>query len=505
METLLNLLHGLSIAAEPLNLLLCFGGVVAGVFIGALPGLGPSAGLAILLPLTFGMNPTAGIIFMAGIYYGAMYGGSITSILIGVPGDSASVMTVSDGYPLAKAGRAGAALGMAMFASFIGGTASVLALTLVAPVLARVALSFGPPEYFALMLLGLTAVSGLTGTSVVKGLLSTLVGLFISVIGLDLVTGLPRFTFGTLRLFEGVDFIVVALGLFGVAEILMSMEDKEVPLVYEREQLQWRKLFPTVHDWAVSKWHIATGSVMGFFIGTLPGAGATIATFIVYGMAKSSASPERKALFGNGAIEGVAAPEAANNAASAGAMVPLLTLGVPGSASTAIMMGALMMFGLRPGPLLFQNNADFVWGLIGSMYIGNLILMLLMMVCIPLFVRMLKTPKPILNAVVMAFIIVGAYSLNNSMFDVGLTILFGFLGYAMKKMDYPVAPLILALVLGKLLENSLRQSLIISGGSISIFFVKPIAGVLMVCALGAIVWPMIKALRGTKENVADSA
>jgi len=505
METLQSLISGLSVASAPLNLLFCFIGVVAGVLIGALPGLGPSAGLAILLPITFGVNPTAGIILLAGIYYGAMYGGSITSILIGVPGDPASVMTVADGYPLAKAGRAGPALGMSAFASFIGGTVCVVALTFLAPALAKVALSFGPPEYFALMVLGLTAVSGLTEKSVVKAFLSTLIGLFISIIGLDLVTGLPRFTFGSIQLFDGVSFIVVALGLFGISEVLISMEQKQAPLIYDKEQLKWRNLFPTLKDWSVSKWHIVQSTVVGFFIGMLPGTGATVATFISYGIAKNTAPPARKKLFGKGAIEGVAAPECANNAAAVGAFVPLLTLGVPGSASTAVMMGALMMFGLRPGPLLFENNPDFVWGLIGSMYIGNVLLVFMVILCTPIFVRMLQTPAAVLNAVVMAFILVGAYSIHNSILDIGLTIFFGLLGYIMKKMDYPAAPLVLALVLGNLLETSLRQSLIISGGSVGIFFTKPIAGIIMACALVVVAWPIIKALRGWKKGVKSAS
>ena len=495
METFEQLLYGFSVAATPINLLFCFLGVVAGAVIGALPGLGPSTGLAILMPITFGINPTAGIILLAGIYYGAMYGGAITAVLLGVPGDSAAVMTTLDGYPLAQQGRGGPALGMASFASFIGGTFCVIAFTFLAPALAKVALSFGPPEYFALMVLGLTAVAGLSEKSVPKAFMSGLIGLFISLIGLDLVTGLPRFTFGQSQLYEGIDFIVVALGVFGIAEIILAMEQKQVAIKLDREQLRWRAMFPTAHDWAVTKWHIVRGSIIGFVIGMLPGAGATIATFISYGVAKNSASPERKKLFGKGAIEGVAAPECANNSASVGAMVPLLTLGVPGSASTAIMMGALMMFGLRPGPLLFEKNPEFVWGLIASMYIGNIMLILICILAIPLFVRALQIPPPILNAVVMGFIIVGAYSMNNSMFDVGATIVFGLVGYIMKKLEFPAPPLVLALVLGRLLENSLRQSLILSNGSIDVFFTRPIACGIMICAMGTVVWPIIQAFR----------
>ena len=490
METFQNLIFGLSVAAAPINLLYCIIGVISGTVIGALPGLGPSAGIAILLPLTFGQDPVAGIILLAGIYYGAMYGGSITSILINTPGDSAAVMTTLDGYPLAQQGRAGAALGMAAFASFLGGTACVVAFMYLAPALAKFALSFGPPEYFALMLLGLTTIAGMTGNSPSKGFIAALFGLFFAIVGVDLVQAVPRYTFGVRELFGGIDFIPLAMGVFGIAEILLSSECKDVTVKIDKKEISWRKIFPTAHDWTVSAWHIVRGTVIGFFIGMLPGAGATIASFISYGVAKSTSKhPEE---FGKGAIEGVAAPECANNAASVGAMVPMLTLGVPGSGSTAVMLGALMMFGLTPGPLLFQNNPEFVWGLIGSMYIGNIFLIIFMVMAVPFFVKMLEVPRAILNGVVMSFILIGAFSLNNSMFDVGMTIGFGVLGYFMKKLDYPGAPMVLALVLGKLLENSLRQSLIISDGNPGIFFSRPISGVIMFFALAAIVWPIIK-------------
>ena len=489
-ETLSNLLYGFTVAITPINLLYCLVGVITGTIIGALPGLGPSAGLAVLLPITFGIEPVSGIIMLAGIYYGAMYGGSITSILINTPGDSAAVMTSLDGYPLTQKGRAGAAMGMAAFSSFIGGTVAVVAFTFLAPVLASAALSFGPPEYFALMVLGLTTLAGMTGDNPTKGFISAILGLFLAIVGLDLVTGLPRFSFGMMELYSGIDFIPVAMGVFGIAEIILASEEKINMEGLRNTDLRWKKLFPTATDWARSKWVIARGTALGFFIGMLPGAGATIASFISYGMAKkASKHPEE---FGQGAIEGVAAPECANNAASVGAFVPLLTLGVPGSASTAILMGALMMFGLRPGPMLFEKSPEFVWGLIASMYVGNVMLILMVLLFVPLFVRALLVPKASLNAIVIAFILVGAYSLNNSMFDVYLTIGFGFIGYFMKKLKYPGAPLVLALVLGQLLETSMRQSLILSGGSFGIFFARPISTVLMVIAFGAIFLPAIK-------------
>ncbi|HHV64972.1 MAG TPA: tripartite tricarboxylate transporter permease [Peptococcaceae bacterium] len=496
MEIIQNLLFGFQVAFQPINLLFCFIGVVFGVFIGALPGLGPSAGLAILLPMTFGMDPVAGIIMLAGIYYGSMYGGSITSILINVPGDPASVATTLDGFAMAKKGRAGAALGISAFGSFIAGTGAVVVFTFLAPLVAEFALRFGPPEYFALMVLGLTTIAGMTGKFPTKGYISALLGLFFATVGLDLVQGIPRFTFGIWNLFEGVDFIPVAMGLFGIAEILTSDDDLS-DLKVDKKDVSLRKVLPTREDWKYSLPHIGSGGVIGFFVGMLPGAGATIASLISYGVAKKT-SP-RGDEFGTGVIEAVAAPESANNSASVGAMVPMLTLGVPGSGSTAVMLGALMMFGLTPGPLLFEKNPDFVWGLIGSMYIGNIMLVILSTACIYWFVKILRTPTPILNAVVMAFILIGAYSLNNSMFDVGLTIFFGAIGYFMKKLDYPAAPMVLALVLGTLLETSLRQSMILSNGSLTIFFTRPISCTVLVISIIIVIWPLFKKILPKKK------
>lgn len=500
LDILGNLFNGLGIAISPGNLLFCFVGCVAGMLIGALPGLGPSAGLTIILPITFGLEPIQGIILLAGIYYGSMYGGSITSILLGIPGDPSAVMTVSDGYPLAKQGRGGAALGITAIGSFIGGTICVVLFTFLGPALASVALSFGPPEYFALMFLGLTLVSNFTDKSVTKGFISALVGLFISTIGLDMVTGSARYTFGTINLFDGIDFVVVALGVFGMTEILIALEDDVRSFKFNKKELGWRNMLPNAKDWAVSKWHIIRSTFIGFFMGILPGSGATICTFVAYAAAKNSAPPERKELFGKGAIEGVAAPETANNASSIAAFVPLLTLGVPGTASAAVIMGALLMFGMEPGPLLWDKNPDFVWGLIGSMYVGNTMLLILATVGIPLFVKMLEVPFAILNAIVMAFILIGSYSLNFSMFDVGLTIFFGLLGYMMKKLDFPAPPMILALILGNLLEISLRQSMILTGGNMSIIFMRPISGVIMTVAIASILWTLFKSFRKGKKD-----
>lgn len=496
MEVLTNLTYGFSLALQPVNLLYCLIGTVFGAIVGALPGLGPSAGLAVVLPLTFGMNPVAGIIMLCGIYYGTMYGGGITAILIGIPGDSAAVATTFDGYPMAtKRNRPGAALGTSFFASFIGGTVCVVIFTFLAPSLAKYALSFGPPEYFALMVLGLTTIAGLTGKNPYKGFISGLVGLVFSTVGVDLLAGVPRYTFGSLYLLDGIDFVPAAMGLFGIAELICTnSEDSYKGFTVTRKDVGWRKMLPTRDDWKHSLPVIGVGSLIGFFIGMLPGAGATIASFISYGTAKKIS--KRGNEFGTGVPEGISSCESANNAASVGAMVPLMTLGVPGSGATAIMMGSLMMFGLTPGPLLFSQRPDFVWGLVASMYVGNLLIFLLCLTTVALFVRILQVPIPKLNAVVMAFILVGAYSMNNSMFDVGMTVAFGLLGYFMKKLAYPPAPFVLSLVLGNLLEKSMRQSMILSDNSPAIFFSRPISGTIMVISILVIAKPLLEKLFG---------
>ncbi|MGI6603568.1 MAG: tripartite tricarboxylate transporter permease [bacterium] len=498
METLSLLLSGFAVATQPQNLFACMTGVIAGVLIGALPGLGPSTGVAVLLPLTFGFNPVTAIVMLAGIYYGAMYGGAIASILINTPGDAAAVMTCMDGYPLAQKGRAGPALGMSCFASFIGGTISVIVFTFLAPALAEATLWFGPPEYFALMVMGLSTVSGLTGKSPFKGMVAMLVGLFLSCVGTDLVTGLPRFCFGRMELYSGIEFITVALGLFGIAELinLAAGADAQPQLKREDVKLNLRSLLPNRQDWAVSWPHILRSTGIGFFIGMLPGAGGTIASFISYSTAKRvSKHPER---FGEGAIEGVAAPESANNAASVGAFVPLLALGVPGSAATAVLMGALMMYNLRPGPLIFTRDPEFVWSLISSMYIGNVMLILLLLLFIPLFVRILDIPNHTLVAWVLAFILAGSFGLNMSLFEVGITVVFGAIGYLMKRLQYPAAPLVLALVLGNMLENSLRQSLLLSRGNISIFFTRPLSLIILLISAAAILVPIARSVLRAK-------
>jgi len=497
MDFLANLGLGFSVALTPFNLLMAVAGVVMGILIGALPGIGPPSGVALLLPLTFGMSPTSGIIMLAALYAGTMYGGTITSVLINTPGESASVVTCIDGYQMALQGRAGAALGIAAIGSFIAGTFGVVLLMLVSPALARWSLAFGPPETFALMLLGLTTVTLLTGESAVKGYISMVLGLMIAMVGFDIISGDARYALGVPELMDGIDFLPVAIGLFGLGEVLAGAEEARLGAMVPG-RFGFRDVMPSANDWLRSRWAIARGTVLGFFIGVLPGAGPTISTFFSYAVEKKvSKHPEE---FGHGAIEGVAGPESANNAAATGAMVPMLTLGIPGSATTAIMLGGLMMWGLRPGPLLFEKNPQFVWGLIASQYIANVMLLVLSTAFIPLFVRALRVPFGILMPIIIIFCVTGAYSLKNSVFDVGQMLVFGVLGYAMKKLGYSPAALTLALVLGPLAERALRQSLIISDSGIAIFFMRPIAAVLVVAALAAVAVPALRAVRAARRR-----
>lgn len=489
---------GFGVAFTPFNLMMAFAGVMVGMLIGALPGVGPPSGVALLLPLTFGMDPTSGIIMLAALYAGTMYGGTITSVLINTPGESASVVTCLDGYQMALQGRAGPALGIAAFGSFIAGTVGVVLLMLVSPLLARWSLSFGPPETFALMLLGLTTVTLLAGDDPLKGTISMVFGLMLAMVGYDIISGDARYGFGIPEMMDGVDFLPVAIGLFGLGEVLADAEQVgKPPLAKGRYGL--RDVMPSAADWARSRWAIVRGTVLGFLVGVLPGAGPTVASFLSYTVEKKvSAHPEQ---FGKGAIEGVAAPESANNAAATAAMVPMLTLGIPGSATTAIMLGGLMMWGLRPGPMLFEKNPQFVWGLIASQYIANVMLLILSTAFIPLFVRALRVPYGILMPLIVIFCVTGAYSLKNSVWDVGQMLVFGVLGYFMKKLGYSPAALVLALVLGPLAERALRQSLIISDAGIGIFFMRPISAVLMTLAFAAVAAPVYKALiRGRSPN-----
>ncbi|HZR68240.1 MAG TPA: tripartite tricarboxylate transporter permease [Burkholderiales bacterium] len=488
MEILASLAHGFGVALEPTNLLWCFVGVLLGTVVGVLPGLGPPATVAMLLPLTFHMNPAGAIIMLAGIYYGAKYGGSTTSILMNVPGESASVVTCLDGYQMARKGRAGAALGIAAIASFIAGTVGVVALMLVAPPVARFALAFSSPEYFGLMSLGLALVVLLAGRSLVKALLAALLGLWIASIGTDLFSATSRFTFGRVELLSGVDFIVVAIGVFALGEVFANMEkEDEAQLLPVPKGL--RNLLPTMQDMKDCRFAFLNGSVVGFLVGALPGGGSTIASFLSYGLEK--AVSRRREQFGTGVVEGVAAPEGANNSETGGALVPLLTLGIPGSGTTAILLAALVLWGFKPGPLFIPENPALFWGLVASMYIGNAMLLVLNLPLVPVFAQVLRTPTYILFPIILGVSLVGVYSVSGSMFDLLLLCFFGLLGYLMRKLDFPAAPLILGLALGAGMERALRQSLMMSGGELSILVSRPISAVMLALALVVLLVPLV--------------
>lgn len=487
MDILSNLATGFAVALTPINLLYCFLGSFIGTAIGVLPGLGPPATIALLLPITYGISATSAVILLAGIFYGAMYGGSTTSILLNIPGEAASVVTCLDGYQMARQGRAGAALAISAFGSFIAGTLSIVGLMLLAPPLASFAIKFGPPENFALLALGLMMVGYLAGASMTKGLIMAALGLLLGTIGLDPIVGSQRFTYGVVKLSEGFEFILVAMGLFGIAEVLLNVEQDIKADVF---QTKIRGLLPNRDEWRTSAAPIARGSLLGFFVGVLPGGGAIISSFISYALEKKlSKHPER---FGKGAIEGVAAPESANNSAATSSFIPLLTLGVPGNASIAMIFAALLIHGVRPGPLLVAEKPDVFWGLVASMYIGNVMLLLLNLPLIGIWVKLLKVPYPLLAPLILVFVIIGAYSVNNSVFDVGVTIAFGFFGYLIRRFDFEPAPLVLAMILGPQLEASLRRSLIYSHGDLLIFFERPIAAVLMALAVFMLFSPIFR-------------
>jgi putative tricarboxylic transport membrane protein len=480
MDVIHNLYYGFSIGLQPLNLLFCFLGVLMGTLVGVLPGLGPLGAIAILLPATFHMSPITAMIMLAGIYYGAMYGGSTTSILVNIPGEAASVVTCLDGHAMAKQGRAGAALGMAAFGSFIAGTLGLVGLMFFAAPLSRFGLRFGPPEYFGIILLGLILVVYLSQASIIRSLIMAGVGLILSCVGIDRITGSPRMTFDMLELWNGIDMVSLGMGLFGISEILITLEESADPEILKTKI---KSFLPTLEDWRQSKGPILRGSVLGFFLGILPGGGAVIASFLSYGIEKRlSRTPER---FGRGAIEGLAGPESANNAATSGAFVPFLTLGIPPNVVMALFFGALVIHGIRPGPFLISSHPDLFWGLISSMYIGNVMLLVLNLPLIPLWVQVLKIPYRVLFPLILLLCIIGAYSVNNSGFDVLVMVLFGVVGYLFRKFGYECAPLILAFVLGPLLELNFRQSLLSSQGNFSIFFTRPIAAtaILLACLL----------------------
>jgi putative tricarboxylic transport membrane protein len=494
MDTPALLLSGFAAALQPMNLLFALIGCLLGTLIGVLPGVGPSAGTAILIPLTFALEPTPAIIMLAAIYYGAMYGGTITSVLINTPGEAASAVTCLDGYQMARHGRAGTALAIAAIGSFIGGTAAVAALVMVALPLSNLALRFGPPEFFGLMLIGLSMVTGLAGQSMVRALLSAVIGLFVAMIGIDPVQGAPRFTFGVIQLLSGLNIVPVVMGLFGISEILLNIESSSRQ-VFETKM---SSLVPSRQDLRRSTGAILRGTGIGLFLGLVPGIGTMIPTFISYVVEKRvSKEPEK---FGTGMIEGVAGPETANNAYANAAMIPLFTLGIPTSPTLAILMGAFMMNGLIPGPLLFTQHAGFVWAVIASMVVGNIILLVLNLPLIPMWVSVLKIPYSMLFAFILGFAVVGAYSVDNSIFGVGVMVVFGLLGYAFKKLDIPLAPFALTLILGPMMEKALRQSLEMSGGDLSVFYTRPLTATLIVLAAVVLVVNTVPAFSKVKAD-----
>lgn len=500
MELIDNIAHGFSIAFQWHNLLFCFVGVLIGTLIGVLPGLGPVGTMAILLPITYGISPVTAIVMLAGIYYGAQYGGSTTSILVGIPGEASSVVAAIDGHQMALQGRAGPALGIAAFGSFIAGTVSIVGLMLMAQPLVSVALKFGPPEYFSLMLMGLIILTYLAQKSMIKALLMAAVGVIAGMVGLDSMTGMPRLTGGIPELFDGIGIAPLAMGLFGVSEILLNVERQiKRGLIVKRV----KNLLPNKQDWKESSAPITRGTFIGFLVGILPGGGTVLSSFLSYAVEKKvSKEPET---FGKGSIAGLAGPEAANNAASQAGFIPLLSLGIPASAVMGILLGALMIHGIQPGPLLMQNEPSLFWGVIASMYIGNIMLLVLNLPMIGLWIRLLTVPYGVLFPIILFVALTGAFVVNGSTMDLYLMLGFGVLGYLMRKFDYEPAPVILAYVLAPLLEVSLRQSLIISGGDVSIFFVKPISLILLLISAALLITAAIPSIRNRREGMVAQA
>ncbi|MGF9917627.1 tripartite tricarboxylate transporter permease [Paenibacillus ehimensis] len=508
MDTLQYLLSGFATALIWYNLLFAFAGVLIGTMVGVLPGIGPISGVALLIPvttsLTSGLPPeaaaTSSIILLAGVYYGAMYGGSTTSILLNTPGESSSVVTALDGYPMAKQGRAGAALSIAAIGSFIAGLISLIGLVLLAEPLSNVALKMGPAEEFSLMVLGLCALSGLAGKSITKALLMTVFGLALATIGIDAVSGVARFSFDIPELYQGIEFLTVAVGMFALGEVFKTILEKDADA---GEIAKINSILPTKQDLKDSALPIVRGSLVGFFKGIVPGSGATLASFLSYLLEKKiSKHPEK---FGKGAIEGVAGPESANNAASGGAMIPLLTLGIPGTGTTAVLMGALIMYNVQPGPLLFEDHPGIAWGLIASMFIGNVMLLLLNMPLVKVFAKIIETPAKYLIPIIVTISIFGVYAVQMSVFHLMLLLACGVAGYFLSKHDYPIAPLVLGLVLGPMIENNMRRALTISSGDFSIFVMKPVSLIFLIIAVLWLAIPFVMKLRGKKVIVNEEA
>lgn len=485
MDSFQGLTYGFSVALSGSNLLACLFGVLVGTLVGVLPGIGPIGAMALLIPSTFALGPTTALIMLAGIYYGAMYGGSTTTILVNVPGEAASVVTAIDGYKMARKGRAGAALAVSAVGSFVAGTLGVLALMFFAPLLAELALEFGSPEYFALILVGLIFLSRLGAGSALKSFLMVGLGLLLGTVGMEPISGLPRFTLGQLELGLGVELVPVAMGLYGIAEVLMIAE--RITGIPEMVKVKFRELFPTIAEWKKAFPPMLRGGVIGFLIGLIPGPAAILSTFASYALEKKiSKHPEK---FGQGAIEGVAAPEAANNSATAGAMVPLLALGIPFAPATAMLLGALTIHGVQPGPLLMSQKPEIFWGVVASMYIGNVILLILNLPLVGVFASILRLPQHFLMGLILLLCLVGTYSVNNSFLDLYILIIMGVVGYFLRKLKFDLAPLILGLVLGPMLEKTFRQSLFMSRGDVWVMISRPLTAVLLSVGLAAMILP----------------
>ncbi|MFC3522481.1 tripartite tricarboxylate transporter permease [Streptomonospora nanhaiensis] len=491
MDSLTPMIDGFGVVLEPVNLLYCLIGVVVGMLVGVLPGLGPAATIAILLPITFGTEPVTAVIMLAGIFYGAQYGGTITSVLLRLPGEASSVVTVFDGHALARQGRAGTALGVAAIGSFAGGTLSIVALSLLAPVVAGFALDFGPPEYTALALLGILLVATVGNGGRLKAVIAACLGLLLATVGRDTFTGAERFTFDSLSLADGLDFVPIAMGVFGIGEILHNLEQRHTAAAAPATVAN---AWPSWADLRQSAGAMGRGSVLGFLLGILPGGGATLSSLAAYAVEKRrSRTPER---FGRGAVEGVAAPETANNAASTSSFIPLLTLGIPANATMAMIFGALLIHGVQPGPELVSAEPELFWGVVNSMYIGNILLLIMSIPLVGLFVKILRVRAAILAPITVLITLVGVYTVRNSVFDIALVIVFGLLGYLMKKFGFEPGPLVLAFVLGSLLESSLRRSLLLFDGDPTGFLTRPISGTLLVVLVAVVaVPPLVSLLR----------
>jgi len=497
MDSIQGLAYGFGVAFSGPNLLACLLGVLIGTLVGILPGIGPIGAMALLIPSTFALGPTTALIMLAGIYYGSMYGGSTTTILINVPGEAASVVTAIDGYQMARKGRGGAALAVSAVGSFVAGTLGVVALMFFAPLLAEAALKFGPPEYFSLTLVGLIFLSQLGRGSALRSFIMVGFGLLLGTVGMEPISGLPRFTLGQLQLAQGVELVPVAMGLYGIGEVLIISE--RITGIPQMIKVKFRELFPTVAEWKKAFPPMLRGGGVGFFIGLIPGPAAIISTFAAYTLEKKiSKHPEE---FGQGAIEGVAGPEAANNSATAGAMVPLLALGIPFAPATAMLLGALIIHGVQPGPLLMTQKPEIFWGVVASMYIGNVVLLILNLPLVGIFASILRLPQHLLMGLILLLCLVGTYSVNNSILDIYILIGMGVVGYILRKLKFDLAPVILGLVLGPMLEKTLRQSLFMCRGDITSILYRPITAVLLSAGIAVIVLPHLLPLFRRKEKV----